>query len=124
MPDPDGKLIKGSRVRVRISIGADRNITLVPDTSILTDQDKKYVLVLDDKNVVQRVDINTAHLLDDGARVVIAPEPPARGLTVNDRIIVQGLQAARINYPVDPVKPTTQTAQPATQPTAAVSDDK
>lgn len=117
VPDPAGKLIPGSRVRVRVAIGAERSVTLVPDTAILTDQDKKYVLALDDKNVVQRVNIDAARLLDDGSRVVISPAPPAKGLTVDDWIIVQGLQAARINYPVDPVKPTTQ-------PTAAATDGK
>jgi len=117
VPDPAGKLIPGSRVRVRVAIGAERSVTLVPDTAILTDQDKKYVLALDDKNVVQRVNIDAARLLDDGSRVVISPAPPAKGLTADDWIIVQGLQAARVNYPVDPVKPTTQ-------PTAAVTDGK
>jgi len=108
-------------VRVRVAIGAEHGVTLVPDTAILTDQDKKYVLALDDKNVVQRVNIDTARLLDDGSRVVLPPTPPAKGLTADDWIIVQGLQAARLNYPVDPVKPTTQ---PATQPTAAATDGK
>ena len=119
VPDPEGRLIAGSRVRVRVAIGAERAITLVPDTAILTDQDKKYVLTLDDKNVVQRVDINPARLLDDGSRVVLAAAPPAKGLTTDDWIIVQGLQTARINYPVDPVKPT-----PTTQPTASATDVK
>jgi len=32
-------------------------------------------------------------------------------LTAEDRIVVLGLQSARINYPVEPVTPTTQPAK-------------
>jgi multidrug efflux system membrane fusion protein len=119
VPNPVNELIAGSRVRVRVSIGKERLVTLVPDTAILSDQDKKYVLTLDEKNVVQRVDIGTGRLLDNGLRVVNSAPAPARGLTANEWIIVQGLQAARINYPVDPVKPTTQPAQRAAAASSA-----
>jgi RND family efflux transporter MFP subunit len=131
VPNADNALIAGSRVRVRVAIGKERNVTLVPDTAILSDQDKKYVLALDEKNVVQRVDSSTARLLDNGLRVVIAPDAPARGLTAEDWIVTQGLQAARVNYPVDPVKPDgaapATPAAPATQPgqkTASANDGK
>ena len=117
------------RLAERVAIGKERNVTLVPDTAILSDQDKKYVLALDEKNVVQRVDVGTARLLDNGLRVVIPPPAPARGLTGEDWIVVQGLQSARVNYPVDPVKPagatpTTQPGQPAGQPSASVNEGK
>ena len=60
-------------------------VLLVPDTAILTDQDKRYVLALDDKNVVQRRDVELGKLLDDGSRVVRpaqrrrAASPPTTG---------------------------------------------
>ena len=42
---------------------------------------------------------------------------PARGaeqaLAPSERFIVEGLQAARLNYPVEPVGPTTQPAKVA-----------
>jgi hypothetical protein len=90
------------------------NATLVPETALLTDQDRKYVLVLDDKNVVQRRDVNVGRLQDDGMRVILPAGEGKTTITPNDWIIVQGLQMARINYPVDPVKPA-----PATQPAQA-----
>ncbi len=111
-PDPQGRLTPGSRVRVRIPTSAEHSVALVPDTAVLSDQDKKYLLVLDDKNVVQRRDFNPGTLLDDGMRVIL-PSEHGETITPDDWIVVQGLQMARINYPVDPMKPTTQPAQAA-----------
>jgi len=110
----NGQLVPGSRAKIRLPIGDAANAMLVPDTAILTDQDRKYVLVIDDKNAVQRRDINPGRLLDDGMRVVL-PRSEGHGITPEDWIVVQGLQMARINYPVDPIKPST------TQPAQAVS---
>jgi membrane fusion protein, multidrug efflux system len=105
--DPTGRLTPGSRVRIRIPTSAEHSVALVPDTAILTDQDKKYLLVLDDKNVVQRRDINPGKLLDDGMRVIL-PTANGPGVAPGEWIIVDGLQIARLNYPVEPVPPATQ----------------
>lgn len=102
-----GLFVPGSRVRIRLALGSPVDVMLVPDTSILSDQDRRYVLVIDDKKVVQRRDIRPGRLLDDGMRVVMA----GAELTANDSIITQGLQSARINYPVEPVQPTSQPAK-------------
>jgi multidrug efflux system membrane fusion protein len=108
-----GIFVPGSRVRIRLPVGDPQNAVLIPDTAILTDQDRKYVLVLDDKNVVQRRDINPGRLQDDGMRLVL-PNAKGESLTANDWIVVQGLQMARLNYPVEPIKPaTTQPSQTA-----------
>ena len=107
--NPQGRFVPGSRVRVRVPLGNERPCVLVPDTAILSDQDRKYVLLVDDKNVVHRREIALGKLLDDGMRVV------SSGLKPEDRLITMGLQAARINYPVEPVAPA------ATQPAVAVA---
>jgi multidrug efflux system membrane fusion protein len=114
LSDPSGLLTPGSRVRIRVPTSDQHEVTLVPDTAILTDQDEKYLLTLDDKNVVQRRDVKPGRLLDDGSRVILSDDKQA-GLSPNDWVVVQGLQMARLNYPVDPIKPTTQ-------PTTSVSD--
>jgi hypothetical protein len=75
---------------------------LVPDTAILTDQDKKYLLLVNEQNVVLRRDIKPGRLLDDGMRVVSAAEK-GQELKPSDWIIVLGLQRARVNYPVEPL---------------------
>jgi RND family efflux transporter MFP subunit len=99
----EAMLVPGSRVRVRVPIGESYKAVVVPDSAILSDQDKRYVLVLDDKDVVTRRDVTLGRLLDDGMRVVLSGAGSAGALTPANRIIVQGLQRARINYPVEPV---------------------
>jgi multidrug efflux system membrane fusion protein len=117
-PNPQGLLIPGSRVRVRLPVSKPHDVTLVPDTALLADQDRRYLLVLDDKNVVHRCDVTPGKLLDDGSRVI---EPAAAGgqqefpLTPDSWVVTQGLQNARLNYPVEPVRPTTR---PTTTQTA------
>jgi RND family efflux transporter MFP subunit len=100
--NPQGRFVPGSRARVRIPFGDPYQPMLVPDTAILTDQDKKYLLLLNEKNVVYRRDIKPGRLLDDGMRVVSAA---AKGQEVKptDWVIVIGLQRARINNPVEPL---------------------
>jgi RND family efflux transporter MFP subunit len=109
--------VPGSRVSIRVPVSDEHEVLLVPDTAILTDQNKKYLLALDEKKVVQRRNIELGKLLDDRMRVVrLAEGQPA--VKPEDWIITQGLQMARINYPVDPVMPTTQPA-PAAAPASA-----
>jgi multidrug efflux system membrane fusion protein len=107
----DGRFVPGSRARIRLPVGQASDVLVIPDTAILTDQDRKYVLVIDDKNVVQRRDVQIGRLLDDGMRIVLPDASPGQSLGPNDTIITMGLQAARINYPVEPVRPTTAPAQ-------------
>jgi hypothetical protein len=101
-------------VRIRIAITEARPAMLLPDVAILADQDKRYVLALDDKNVVQRRDVELGKLLDDGSRVLRASGGAGSGagakvaLTADEWVITQGTQMARINYPVEPVRPATQ----------------
>src|SRR5688500_5268600 len=98
----------GSRVRVRVPVSESRQAVLVPDVAILSDQDKKYLLVVDEKNVVHRRDVQLGKLLDDGMRVVLPATGAEQALAPSERFIVEGLQAARLNYPVEPISPTTQ----------------
>ena len=108
----DARFIPGSRVRIRVPVSDARPALLVPDTAILADQDKRYVLALDDKNVVQRRDIELGKLLDDGNRVV-RQGAAAGGLTPDVWVITQGIQLARVNYPVEPIHPAPPTSAPS-----------
>jgi multidrug efflux system membrane fusion protein len=110
--NPQGMFVAGSRVKVRVPVSEARKTTLIPDTAVLSDQDRKNVLVVDEKNIVHRRDISPGRLLDDGMRVVLPGENGA-GLLPNDWVIVLGIQSARINYPVDPIKPSTPAAESA-----------
>jgi RND family efflux transporter MFP subunit len=97
-PNPDSVFIPGSRVRIRVPVSQPYQAVLVPDTAVLTDQDKKYLLVVDQKKNVIRRDVHLGRLLDDGLRVVLG-----NGVKADEWVIVLGLQRARINYPVEPV---------------------
>jgi RND family efflux transporter MFP subunit len=101
----DGFYLPGARVRIRLPVGKAYETLLVPDTAVLTDQDKKYLLTVDDKKIVQRRDVNLGRLLDDGMRILL-PGAKGTGVTTSDWVIVEGLQRARINYPVNPVEQT------------------
>ena len=72
--NPDGRLIPGSRVRVRVPVSDKYEAVVVPDTAVLSDQDRKYLLVLGKDNMVLRRDITPGRLLDDGMRVIL-PAP-------------------------------------------------
>lgn len=95
-PNKDGLLLPGDHVRVKVPVSDPYQALLVPDTAVGTDQDRKYLLVLDDKNVVQRRDVRLGKLADGGLRLV------ETNLKPSDRVILEGLQRARVGYPVTP----------------------
>jgi RND family efflux transporter MFP subunit len=110
---PGGAYLPGARVRVRIPIGKPYQALLVPETAVLADQDKRYVLIVDEKtpsegaeNAVRRRNVTLGTLTDDGMRSVT----PADKLQEDESpaqwwVVVDNLQRARLNYPVDPQKP-------------------
>ena len=122
--NPQSRFTPGSRVRVRMPFGDPYEAVLVPDTAILTDQDKKYLLVLNQQNVVVRRDVNPGRLLEDGMRVVTANNK-AQEIKPSDWLIVNGLQRARINDPVEPMdnsgKPIGQSKTSEAQPGAGTN---
>lgn len=95
--NPDGKFIPGSRVRIRLPIGDSYQAVVVPERAVLSDQDRKYLLVVNSDDVVVRRDVELGRLLDDGGRVVL------KHLRVDEPIVVNGLQRARINDPIEPL---------------------
>jgi RND family efflux transporter MFP subunit len=106
VPNKDGFFQPGARVRVRLPIGKPIHTVLVPDTAILADQDKRYVLIADDKNVVRRRNVTLGVLTDDGMRQVQPEDTLADGEKPEDWwVIVDNLQRVRLNYPIDPQKP-------------------
>ena len=93
----DGTLIPGLYARVRIPAGKPQSVILVPSKSIGTDQDKKFVLVVDEAN---KIDYRTVFLgAEEGTRRVITA-----GLAAGDRVVVNGGQAVRPGQEVDVVQ--------------------
>lgn len=71
--------------RVRLPGSAEFKATLIDDKAVLTDQDRKYVYIVDKDGKAQRRDI-TPWRLADGLRIV------QKGLNPGDSVIVDGLQ--------------------------------
>ncbi|QHO75537.1 efflux transporter periplasmic adaptor subunit [Bradyrhizobium sp. CCBAU 051011] len=93
--NPDLFLAPGQFARVRIGLTAPAPALLVPDASVLADQSSHIVLTVSDKNVVVPKPVELGDLRD-GLRVVRS------GLAPTDRVIVDGIPAARPGSVVDP----------------------
>jgi RND family efflux transporter MFP subunit len=99
----DGVFVPGGRVRVRIAVSEPYQAVLIPDTAILTDQDKKYVFSMNEKNIVVRRNVRPGKLLADGMRITLSGDDAETILHPKDWVIVLGLQRARVNYPIEPM---------------------
>ncbi len=102
-PNSGHMFVPGSRVRVRVPVSEPYPALLVPGTAVLSDQDKKYLLVVGEGRNVLRRDVELGKLLDDGMRVILPGRKDGEGLAKDAWVIVLGLQRARVNYPVEPV---------------------
>jgi len=94
--NPDYVILPGLFVRVRAYASQERNALLVDERAIGTDLAGKYVLVLDDENVVEQRFVTLGPLQDDGMIVV------EEGLDGTEQYIVNGLLRARPGFPVTP----------------------
>ncbi|NLX57114.1 MAG: efflux RND transporter periplasmic adaptor subunit [Planctomycetaceae bacterium] len=101
----EGLLVSGSRVRVRLPVSKPYSAVVVPDTAILSDQNRRYVLVVDSQNIVSRRDVTLGRLLADSMQVILPDDSGVPAVSPDEWIIVQGLQRARINYEVERVEP-------------------
>ncbi|NYS29221.1 efflux RND transporter periplasmic adaptor subunit [Pantoea sp. WMus005] len=75
----------GLFARVRLPGSAQFEAVLIDDKAVLTDQDRKYVYVVDGEGKAQRRDIQPGAMID-GLRIVKS------GLKSGDRVIIAGLQ--------------------------------
>jgi len=91
----DGVLLPGLYARIRLGGGAARDALLIDERAVGTDQDKRFVLVVDQANKTAYREVRLG-ANQEGLRVV------ERGLAQGDRIVVNGLQRVR---PGDTVTP-------------------
>lgn len=85
LDNPQRQLTPGLYARVRLPGSAQFDALLIDDKAVLTDQDRKYVYVVDGQGKAQRRDIQAGAMVD-GLRIVKS------GLQSGDRVIVDGLQ--------------------------------
>lgn len=96
-PNPEHKLLPGLFARIRAPLGSRDNALLAPEIALGTDQRGEFLLVVNDKNIVEYRQVKTGAQVED-MRVIEA------GISSEDRIIVNGLQRARPGIPVNPVE--------------------
>src|ERR1700689_2265044 len=95
VPNKDFSILPGQFGRVRLMGSAPYEALLLPDAAIATDQSRKIVFVVKDEDTVEARAV-TLGPLDDGLRVI------REGLKPEDRVIVDGLQRARVGAKVSP----------------------
>ncbi len=112
IPNPDGYLIPGLFARVRLLGSNAHEAVLIHEAAVLTDQDRKYVYVVNDSNQAIRRDVTLGRDAE-GLRVVDA------GLVPGERVVVNGVRKVFFSgapvapVPVDMYEPTADMQQQA-----------
>jgi membrane fusion protein (multidrug efflux system) len=108
IPNPDKRLLPGTFVTLRATLGEVDNAFLVPQAAVQRDPTSAYVLVVGADGKVARKDITAERA--QGANWIVT-----RGLAGGEKIIVSGLQKAQPGQPAKPSPWQPDNAQPAAQ---------
>jgi multidrug efflux system membrane fusion protein len=95
LANANGTVIPGMYGTAILTIGEEKNAILVRDEAIGADQGQRFVLVADDKNVLQYRPV-TLGARERDLRVVKS------GLAASDRVVINGLFRLRPGMPVAP----------------------
>lgn len=95
LPNEDRALLPGYFVRVRVPLGEEPDMLLVPDRAIGSDQKGRYVLVAGKDDVVEQRPVEIGQLV--GALRVIT-----KGIAADDRVLVSGLLTAVPGQKIEP----------------------
>jgi RND family efflux transporter MFP subunit len=96
-PNPQGMMLPGLFAKLRVPVTHDKSALLVPTVAIGYDQLGPYLLVVDDKNVVQRRGVKLGTEVKDLTVI-------AEGLKQPEWVITNGLLLAIPGKQVTPVK--------------------
>jgi len=86
-PNGDGRMLPGQFARIRVPVGEERPAFLIPQAALAFDQLGNYVLVVNEKNVVERRNVKKGASWDG---LLIIEE----GLDGDERVIVKGILKA------------------------------
>ena len=92
-------ILPGLFAKIRIPYSISKNALLVPDTALASDQRGRYLLTVNRKNIVEYKPVTIGTIVK-GLRVI------TKGISAQDRVIVNGLQRARPGAAVTPVEET------------------
>ncbi len=93
--DPQGKLLPGMYARLRLGSAQKEKTMLLPERAIATDQNRKYVYLVNTQNQAVYREVLLGDSLN-GDRMIRS------GLTPGDKVIVNGLMRIHPNMPVAP----------------------
>jgi RND family efflux transporter MFP subunit len=113
-PNKDELLVPGAFARVKVRRGPEADALLIPDRAVSRNQDRRYVLVVNDKNIVEYRPVEIGGLFE-GMRAITS------GLKPEDRVVVDGLQQARPGKEVKPNKIAAASPAPAPSPAPTTS---
>jgi membrane fusion protein (multidrug efflux system) len=106
VPNPDGDLLPGMFLRVRIQEGTDPNALLVPQRAVTRDRNgRPTAMVVDKAGKAQLRQLETDRAIGDSWLVT-------KGIAAGDQVIVEGLQQVKPGVAVKPVPATDLTPQP------------
>ncbi len=94
-PNPDGSLVPGMFVSVRLASSRERDLMLIPERAVGYDQSKKFVFAVTPANKVAYREVELGRALG-GQRVVL------KGVKPGERVVVDGLQRVRADAVVAP----------------------
>ncbi len=112
LDNADRAFTPGLFARVQLLGSGQFQAMLIDEKAVLTDQDRKYVYVVDDKNTAQRRDIVLGRGAE-GLRIV------QQGLKAGDRVIIDGVQ--KVFMPGMPVQAKAVAMQAEAKPAPAVA---
>jgi RND family efflux transporter MFP subunit len=95
-PNKKGLLVDGAFARLRFPSEQIKDALLVPEVAIGTSQRGKYVMVVNDKNIVETKPVEVGSVEGELIHII-------SGLTKSDRVIVKGLLSVRPGSPADPM---------------------
>jgi RND family efflux transporter MFP subunit len=92
-PNAKGELVPGLFARIRLPIGNPEPGLMLPDRAIATDQRGEYVLVVNEKDIVEHRPVELGMRVG-GMREIL------NGVQLRDWVVINGLQRARPGAPV------------------------
>lgn len=103
LPNEGRPLLPGYFVRVRVPLGEEPDMLLIPDRAIGSDQSGRYVLVAGKEDVVEQRNVEIGQLVGE-LRVVTS------GVNADDRVVISGLLTAVPGQKIEPQVKTLETA--------------
>jgi len=107
----DAIIYPGMFGRARLSVSGEYQAILLPEKAVNTDQDKKFVYVVDSANKARRTYVMPGPVLDNGFVII------RDGLSGDEQVVVNGVQRIRrAEQPVAPVETKLAWIAPGTMP--------